>query len=146
VSAVPGAPILEALRAALAFEASGDPAGNLTIGRGNFERRPVHVALVENRTASGALGALECQRLAALFKIVAAERSSLVLYLDSAGAKVSEGLKALGAFRALYRAGLEAGTATEARACSPTSRRNGSSARRRSSRCRARRSSHRRPG
>jgi len=107
VSAIPGAPILEPLRAATAFEATGDPAGNLAIGRGNFEGRPVHVALVENRGASGALGALECQRLAALFKIVAAERSSLVLYLDSAGAKVSEGLKALGAFRALYRAGLE---------------------------------------
>jgi hypothetical protein len=30
------------------------------------------------------------------------------VYLDSAGAKVSEGLKALGAFRALFRAGLNA--------------------------------------
>jgi len=108
VSAIPGQPILEALRSTLAFEPVGDPSGNLTIGRGNLEGRPVHMALVENRAASGALGALECQRLAALFKIVASERSSFVLYLDSAGAKVSEGLKALGAFRGLYRAGLEA--------------------------------------
>jgi hypothetical protein len=108
MSALPAAPILEALRAALAPEPIGAPSGNLSIARGTFEGRPVHVALVENRAASGSLGALESQRLAALFKIVARERSSLVLYLDSAGAKVSEGLKALGAFRALYRAGLEA--------------------------------------
>ncbi|HEX7466414.1 MAG TPA: hypothetical protein VF309_07230, partial [Usitatibacter sp.] len=103
MSAIPGAPILGALRAALAFEPTGAASGNVALGRGNFEGRPLHVALVENRGASGALGALECQRLAALFKIVAAERSSLVLYLDSAGAKGSEGLKALGAFRSLYR-------------------------------------------
>jgi hypothetical protein len=108
VSAVAGPPLLDALRSTLAFEAIGEPAGNLTVGRGRLEGRPVHVAAVENRAASGALGALECQRLAALFRIAARERSSLVLYLDSAGAKVSEGLTALGAFRTLYRAGLEA--------------------------------------
>jgi hypothetical protein len=108
VSAVPVPPILAALRATLAFQPLGDPAGNLTLGSGTFERRPVHVALIENRVASGALGALESQRLAALFRIVARERSSLVLCIDSAGAKVSEGLMALGAFRGLYRAGLEA--------------------------------------
>jgi hypothetical protein len=111
VSALPASPVLEALRATLALEPLGEPAGNLTIARGTFERRPVHVALVENRAASGSIGSLESQRLGALFKIVARERSSLVLYLDSAGAKVSEGLKALGAFRALYRAGLEAALA-----------------------------------
>lgn len=108
MSALPAAPILEALRRELAIEPIGAPTGNLTIARGTFERRPLHVALVENRAASGSLGALESQRLAALFKIVARERSSLVLFLDSAGAKVSEGLKALGAFRGLYREGLAA--------------------------------------
>jgi hypothetical protein len=108
VSAIPEAPILQALRGAIAFEAVGEPAGNLSVGRGVFERRPVHAAFIQNRGASGALGALESQRLGALFRIVAKERSSLVLFIDSAGAKVSEGLKALGAFRALYRSGLEA--------------------------------------
>jgi hypothetical protein len=108
VSAIPEAPILQALRGAISFEAVGEPAGNLTVGRGVFERRPVRAALIQNRGASGALGALESQRLGALFRIVAKERSSLVLFVDSAGAKVSEGLKALGAFRALYRSGLEA--------------------------------------
>ena len=100
--------VLPALKEALGFEPIGEGTGNLTLGRGNFERRPLHVAIVENRVASGSLGSAECKRLAALFDIVARERSSLVLYLDSAGARVSEGLKALGAFRALYHAGLGA--------------------------------------
>jgi acetyl-CoA carboxylase beta subunit len=104
----PAAVVLDKLRAALAFEAMGEPAGNLTVGRGRFEGRAVRVAIVENRAASGALGAVECERLAALLRIVARERAPLVLFLDSAGAKVSEGLKALGAFRALFHAGLEA--------------------------------------
>lgn len=101
-------PVLDALRAAVSFHAIGKPAGNLTIGRGSLEGRAVHVALVENRAASGSVGTLEAKRLSALLTIVARERSPLVLYLDSAGAKVSEGLKALGAFRSLFRAALGA--------------------------------------
>ena len=108
MSTLPGPPILDALRVSLALEPIGEATGNLTVARGNLEGRPVHVALIENRVASGSLGSLESQRLAALFTIVARERSRLVIFLDSAGAKVSEGLKALGAFRRLYRAGLEA--------------------------------------
>ena len=107
-----GIPTLEALRQAIAFEPIGDAHGNLTVGRGQLDRRPLHVALIENRIASGSLGALEAEKLAALFRIVARERSSLVLFLDSAGARVSEGLKALGAFRNLYRAGLAAALAS----------------------------------
>jgi hypothetical protein len=97
-----------ALRTALAFEAVGETAGNVTLGRGRFSGRAVRVGLIENRFASGAIGALEAERLAALLRIVAIERVPLVLYLDSAGAKVSEGLKALGAFRLLFHAGLDA--------------------------------------
>lgn len=81
----------------------GEPVGNLTIGRGRVDAQAAHVAIVENRIASGALGARECDKLASLFKIVAAQKSPLILYLDSAGAKVSEGLPALGAFRHMYR-------------------------------------------
>ena len=100
--------LLGALREAIAFEAAGSPAGNLTIGRGTLDARALHVAVVENFAASGSLGRQESQRLATLFGIVATEKSPLVLFLDSAGAKVSEGLGALGAFRHLFRAGLEA--------------------------------------
>lgn len=109
MSAPPG--LLEALAAALAFQPQADRTGNLTVGRGMLEARPVRVALVENRFASGSLGRAECERLAALFRVAAKERSPVVLFLDSAGAKVSEGLRALGAFRMLYRAGLEAALA-----------------------------------
>jgi acetyl-CoA carboxylase beta subunit len=101
-------PIREALAGALRVENVGAPAGNATIARGSFEARAVHVARVENRTASGAIGTLEAERLAAAFRVAAIERSPLVLDLDSAGAKVSEGLEALGSFRKLFRAGLDA--------------------------------------
>jgi acetyl-CoA carboxylase alpha subunit len=101
-------PLLDALRIAVAFEPLGERAGNLTLGRGELDGRQLRLAVVENRAASGALGGVECERMGALFRIAAREKSPVVLFLDSAGAKVSEGLRALGAFRALYRAGLEA--------------------------------------
>jgi hypothetical protein len=97
----------EALRAAIGFVPLGEPAGNVTVGRGTLDGKAVHAAMVENRTASGSLGVKESQKLGALFAIAASQKAPLVLSLDSAGAKVSEGLDALGAFRHLYRAGLE---------------------------------------
>jgi hypothetical protein len=102
------AALLEALKKAVAFEPHKDRVGNLAWGKGTLDGKPVRLAMVENRFASGAIGEAEAERLAALFKIAARERSPLVLHLDSAGAKISEGLKALGAFRSVYRAGLEA--------------------------------------
>lgn len=98
----------EALLATLGFEPQGEPAGNVSVGRGSLDGRAVCVAAVENRGASGAIGSVEAQRLVAALRIAAAERAAVVLWLDSAGAKVSEGLGALGAFRALYHAGLAA--------------------------------------
>jgi hypothetical protein len=99
---------IENLKNSLGMRAFGEPAGNLTIGRGAIGDRPVHIAIVENRIASGSLGTLECGKLTQLFRIVAKERGAMVLYLDSAGARVSQGLPALGAFRTLFHAGLEA--------------------------------------
>ena len=103
----PPATILDALRTALAFQPQGERAGNLTTGRGTLDRRAVRVAIVESRFASGAIGTDEAERLVALLKVAALERVPLVIYLDSAGAKVSEGLKALGVFRALFHAALQ---------------------------------------
>jgi hypothetical protein len=102
------AALLEALKKAIAFEPHKDRVGNLAWGKGTLDGKPVRLALVENRFASGAIGHAEAERLAALFKIAAREKAPVILHLDSAGAKISEGLKALGAFRAVYRAGLEA--------------------------------------
>ena len=104
-------PILEALKAGLGYEPLGESAVNATLGRGTLDGRPVHIALVENRVSSGAIGAAEVKRLGALLQVVARERSPLVIFLDSAGAKVSEGLRALGAFRRVYREGLVAALA-----------------------------------
>ncbi len=103
----PPATILDALRTALAFQPQGERAGNLTTGRGTIDRRTVRVAIVESRFASGAIGTDEAERLVALLKVAALERAPLVVHLDSAGAKVSEGLKALGVFRALFHAALQ---------------------------------------
>jgi hypothetical protein len=107
VSAHPPSALGNVLRAAIGFEATGEAAGNVTVGRGTLDGRALHAAFVENRAASGSLGVKESQRLGALFRIAAVEKSPLVLFLDSAGAKVSEGLDALGGFRHLYSAGLE---------------------------------------
>ena len=96
----------DALREALRFAPQGERAGNVLIGRGELDGRAVHCAFVENRIASGALGVAECTALGALFDAVAAKPEPVVLFLDSAGAKVSEGLPALGAFRRLYASGL----------------------------------------
>ena len=108
MSAQPASALFAAVRDAIAYEATGAPVGNVTLGRGAFDGREVHAAVVENFAASGSLGLKESERLASLFHIVSAEKSPLVLFLDSAGAKVSEGLVALGAFRHLYQRGLEA--------------------------------------
>jgi hypothetical protein len=89
------------------FAPLGDAVGNLTMGRGRIHTVPVHMAVVESKIASGSLGVKECEKLASLFRIVATQKTPLVLYLDSAGARVSEGLPALGAFRQMYRAAVE---------------------------------------
>lgn len=74
----------------VAFQPQGGPVGNLRLGRGMVEGQAVYVAVIENRTASGALGVAECERLASLFKIVAATRAPLIMWIDSAGARVSD--------------------------------------------------------
>ena len=105
------ATLADALRESLGWEPSAERVGNLTIGRGTVDGRIVHVALIENYVASGSLGQTECEHLAAIFELSARDRTPVVMSIDSAGARVSEGLRALGAFRRLYRAGLAAALA-----------------------------------
>lgn len=102
------ASLLDGLKAAVGFEPLGGPAGNLTLGRGSLDGRALRVALVENRVASGSIGKAEVAKLVPLLAIAAREKSPVVLYLDSAGARISEGLEALGAFRRLFREALAA--------------------------------------
>lgn len=99
---------LEAWRRQSAFVATGPAAGNLTLGKVRVDGRDGLGAVIEPRLASGALGVVECEKLASAFKVTAATRQPLLLWIDSAGARVSEGLPALGAFRRMYAAALKA--------------------------------------
>lgn len=98
---------VEQLKQAVGFTPFGEVVGNLTLGRGQCGAQALHVALVENKIASGSLGILECRKLTQLFRLVAKDSKPLVLFLDSAGARVSQGLPALGAFREMFRAAME---------------------------------------
>ncbi len=99
--------LLEPLKQTVGFTPFGDVVGNLTLGRGRIGDAAVQVALIENKIASGSLGIMECNKLAQLFRLAAKDSKPLILYLDSAGARVSQGLPALGAFRSMYRAAME---------------------------------------
>jgi Malonate decarboxylase gamma subunit (MdcE)/Carboxyl transferase domain len=105
------AALLATLKAVTAFTPTGESVGNLTVGSGQLHGAAVLIAIVENRIASGSLGVRECDQLANLFGVVTAQKRPLLMYLDSAGARVSEGLPALGAFRHMYRAALAMTTA-----------------------------------
>ena len=99
--------MISQFKTAVQFQPQGEPTGNLTIGRGVVDGKPTYVALIENKITSGAIGVAECDKLASLFKVVLAQRAPLILFIDSAGARVSEGLPALGAFRRMFRAALK---------------------------------------
>lgn len=104
---------LATLKSHIEFTPTAAAVGNLTIGRGRLasasgDSSPVFVGIIENKIASGSLGVKECEKLASLFKVAQAQKSGLILYIDSAGARVSDGLPALGAFRHMYRAAVSA--------------------------------------
>lgn len=98
--------VLAELKSSLQLQPMGEAVGNLSLFRARVTGVDAVVALVENRLASGALGMRESDKLAGLFTVAAAKKTPLLLYMDSAGAKLSEGLPALGAFRRLYKAAL----------------------------------------
>ena len=75
----------------------------LIAGGGRLEGEPVWIAATDPSRARGALGAAEGDLLCNLFQTARNEPRPLLLLLDSAGAKVDEGLVALGAFRRLFR-------------------------------------------
>ncbi|MBI3715511.1 MAG: hypothetical protein HY255_05910 [Betaproteobacteria bacterium] len=89
------------------FAPLGAAIGNLTIGKGTLHGQSVFVALMENRLASGSFGVDECEKLASLMRVATSQQTPMLLYLDSAGARVTQGLPALGAFRRLFRSACE---------------------------------------
>ncbi len=82
------------------------PRTTLITGGGYLEGEPVWIVATDPSRARGALGIAEAEALCALFQMARREPRPLLLVLDSAGAKVDEGLGALGAFRRLFREAL----------------------------------------
>jgi acetyl-CoA carboxylase beta subunit len=83
-------------------------AGSLLIAEGSIDGHAVRVALTDRTRSGGALGRQECHALQALLERSLADRAAVVLVLDSAGARLDEGLTALGAFRRLFATALKA--------------------------------------
>ena len=77
--------------------------GSLTAGDGRVGGREVTVISTNRHVAGGSLGVAEAQALSMLMEQSHAAGRLFILCLDSAGARLDEGLAALGAFRQLYR-------------------------------------------
>lgn len=99
-------PMLTALKATHQFQQTDAPRGNLTLGRAVLWGAPARVAIIESRIAAGSLGVMECTALEQLFLACHRSGESLIFFLDCAGARVSEGLPALAAFRRMFGAAL----------------------------------------
>lgn len=80
----------------------------LAIATGLLGGRVVAVAATDREIAGGSFGVAESHALLELLKQSRESNRPLVLCLDSAGARLDEGLAALGAFRQLYRQLLDA--------------------------------------
>ena len=87
------------------FEA-GPPAGSLLWGAGRIDQHRVYLAATDPRVARGAIGVEEARGLSEMLIRARSDDSPVVLLLDSSGARVDEGLRALGAFRGLFREAL----------------------------------------
>lgn len=75
-------------------------------GEARLDAHRVYLAATDPARARGAIGVAEAQALSALLVAARHARYPVVLLLDSAGARVDEGLPALGAFRRLFREAL----------------------------------------
>lgn len=82
---------------------SGTLQGGLCLGSGVLGGRQILIAATDRDTAGGAFGVAESSALSALLKQDRNTQLPVILCLDSAGARLDEGLPALGAFRQLYR-------------------------------------------
>jgi malonate decarboxylase beta subunit len=93
---------VEGLLDAGSFEPLAENETTTITGTGRLDGEPVWIAATDALRARGALGLVEVDALCTLFQEVRREPHPLLLLLDSAGAKVDEGLVGLGAFRRLF--------------------------------------------
>ncbi len=80
---------------------------SVVAGRGQVGGRYARFAATDARVARGAFGVADCKVLQQLFLDARNEGEPVILLLDSAGVRVDQGLPALGAFRAAYRAAID---------------------------------------
>lgn len=83
-----------------------DPSTTLIVGGGFLQGEAVWIGASDPSRARGALGVAEANALCTLFQTARDEPRPVLIVIDSAGAKVDEGLAALGAFRRLFRESL----------------------------------------
>jgi hypothetical protein len=84
------------------FEPDG-VAGSLVLGCGRIDGLQVCVVATDPAAARGAIGVAESRGICSLLSRARDDGAPIVLLLDSSGARVDEGLPALGAFRVLLR-------------------------------------------
>ena len=77
--------------------------GSLIAGTGTIGDREVTIIATDRHVAGGSLGVAEAQALSTLLEQSHKAGRPFIMCLDSAGARLGEGLPALGAFRQLYR-------------------------------------------
>jgi hypothetical protein len=87
--------------------AATERCGRVLVARGKLEGTAVSVIANDPSSAGGAIGTGEADRIGAALRAARDDRLPVLWLLDSAGADVRQGLHALGAFRRLFRAGLE---------------------------------------
>jgi hypothetical protein len=78
----------------------------LRICRGSIGGKPAWLIASDATRARGAIGVAEAEQVCALLQAARQSPAPVLMLLDSAGAKVDEGLGALGGFRRLYREAL----------------------------------------
>jgi acetyl-CoA carboxylase carboxyltransferase component len=81
----------------------GEATRSLRAGTGLLGGKPVAIAATDRETAGGSFGVTESHALSEMLRQDQAQHYPFILCLDSAGARLDEGLPALGAFRQLYR-------------------------------------------
>src|SRR5690349_8193526 len=86
--------------------ASAQSATALRTCRGLIGGRAVWLIGSDASRARGAIGIAEAEQLCELLRAARQAPAPILMLLDSAGAKVDEGLAALGGFRRLYREAL----------------------------------------
>lgn len=84
---------------------SGSPSrvGSVAVAAGEIAGHPVMIATTDRQIAGGSIGVEEARFLMEFLATSRVRECPLVVYLDSAGAKLSDGLPALGTFRELFR-------------------------------------------